>query len=334
MPQLSLNQARDNRFNAIWDDYLPPQPAFTGNKTFHDIDLAVLKSYIDWMPFFNAWEFHGKYPAILSDKVVGDSARTLFGDASVMLDKIINEKWLQAKAVFGFYPAHSEDDDVIVYKDDSRGGLLERLCHLRQQRLKPEGHAQNCLSDYVAPASTGLNDFVGAFAVTAGIGIDEHVERFEKDHDDYSAIILKALADRLAEAAAEYLHERVRRELWGYAADEQLSNDELIGEQYTGIRPAPGYPACPDHTEKGKLWKLLDVESSIGLKLTESYAMVPTAAVSGFYFAHPDARYFSVGKIDRDQLESYAERKGMSVVEAEKWLMPNLGYDPNEASAA
>jgi len=333
-PQISLTEARDRRHFCEWDNYQPPAPSFTGARTLDDIGLDVLRNYIDWMPFFNAWEFHGKFPGILSDARVGDAASSLFADASTLLDRVIKENWLQAKAVFGFFPANSEDDDLIVYTDESRNETLQRLCHLRQQRLKPEGQPQNCLSDYVAPVSTGQRDHVGAFAVTAGIGIDEHVERFEKEHDDYNAIILKALADRLAEAAAEYLHERVRREHWGYAADEQLSNDELIAEQYKGIRPAPGYPACPDHTEKDKLWTLLDVEASIGLKLTESFAMVPTAAVSGFYFAHPDARYFSVGKIDRDQLESYAERKGMSVVEAEKWLMPNLGYDPDAANAA
>jgi 5-methyltetrahydrofolate--homocysteine methyltransferase len=333
-PQLSINEARDRRHFCEWDGYQPPAPSFTGQRVFDDIGLDVLRNYIDWMPFFNAWEFHGKFPGILSDSKVGDAASALFADATAMLDKIISENWLQARAVFGFFPAHSDDDDLIVYKDDSRSEVLERLCHLRQQRSKPEGQPQNCLADYVAPVSSGLNDHVGAFAVTAGIGIDEHVERFEKDHDDYSAIILKALADRLAEAAAEYLHERVRRELWGYAADEQLSNDELIAEQYRGIRPAPGYPACPDHTEKDTLWTLLNVEETIGLKLTESYAMVPTAAVSGFYFSHPDARYFSVGKIDRDQLESYARRKGMSVIDAERWLAPNLGYDPSSANAA
>jgi len=287
------------------------------------------------MPFFNAWEFHGKFPGILSDAIVGEAASSLFADANAMLDRIVNEKWLQARAVLGFFPANSDDhDDLLVYGDAAREDRLMRLCHLRQQRSKPAGQPQNCLADFVAPTTTGLADHVGAFAVTAGIGIEEHVQRFEKDHDDYSAIILKALADRLAEASAEYLHERVRREHWGYAADEQLSNDELINEQYAGIRPAPGYPACPDHTEKKKLWELLDVEASIGLKLTDSYAMYPTAAVSGFYFSHPDSRYFSVGKIDRDQLLSYAERKGMSVAETERWLMPNLGYDPNAADAA
>ena len=255
-------------------------------------------------------------------------------DATRLLDRIIEEQWLQSRAVFGFFPAHSEDDDLLVFGDDTRSNPVERLCHLRQQRAKPDGQPQHCLADFVAPAESAVSDYIGAFAVTAGIGIDEHVARFEAEHDDYNAIILKALADRLAEAAAEYLHERVRREHWGYAAEEQLSNDELIAEQYLGIRPAPGYPACPDHTEKSKLWKLLDVESSIGLRLTESYAMVPTAAVSGFYFAHPDARYFSVGQVDRDQVESYAERKGISVAEAEKWLAPNLGYNRESRSAA
>jgi 5-methyltetrahydrofolate--homocysteine methyltransferase len=334
-PQLSLRDARQRRHKVDWQDYQPPAPSFTGARVFDDIGLEELTKYIDWMPFFNAWEFHGKFPGVLSDAVVGEAASSLFADANAMLDKIIAEKWLQARAVLGFFPANSDDhDDLLLFGDAARTNSMMRLCHLRQQRSKPAGQAQNCLADYVAPAESGLADHVGAFAVTAGIGIEEHVQRFENDHDDYSAIILKALADRLAEASAEYLHERVRRELWGYAAGEALSNDELIAEQYTGIRPAPGYPACPDHTEKKKLWELLDVEASIGLKLTESYAMYPTAAVSGFYFSHPESRYFAVGKIDRDQLVSYAERKGMSVVEAEKWLMPNLGYDPNAADAA
>jgi 5-methyltetrahydrofolate--homocysteine methyltransferase len=221
-----------------------------------------------------------------------------------------------------------------VYADDERETVAHRLCHLRQQRSKAEGHAQGCLGDFVAPKETGLSDYIGGFAVTAGIGIEEHVERFEKDHDDYSAIILKALADRLAEASAEYMHARVRKEFWAYEPKETLSNDDLIAEKYRGIRPAPGYPACPDHTEKGTLWELLDVEASIGLQLTDSYAMYPTAAVSGFYFAHPDAKYFAVGKVDRDQVRSYAERKGISLAEAERWLAPNLGYDPDAADAA
>ena len=326
-PQLSLIDARERRHRCDWDSYSPPVPAFTGRKVIDDIDLNVLRNYIDWMPFFNAWEFHGKFPAILSDSHVGEAATSLHTDALELLDQLIDEKWLQAKAVFGFYPGHSENcDDLLLFKDEDREQELIRLCHLRQQRSKADGQAQHCLADFVAPASSGLADYVGAFAVTAGIGIDEHVERFEKNHDDYSAIILKALADRLAEASAEYLHAMVRKEHWGYAADEKLSNDELIDEQYAGIRPAPGYPACPDHTEKEKLWGLLDVEASIGLRLTDSFAMYPTAAVSGFYFSHPDSKYFAVGKLDRDQVGSYAERKGMSVIEAEKWLGPNLGY--------
>jgi 5-methyltetrahydrofolate--homocysteine methyltransferase len=237
--------------------------------------------------------------------------------------------------VVGFFPANSEDnDDILIYADEQRKTTQQRFVHLRQQRAKAEGQAQSCLADFIAPSGIGLADYIGGFAVTAGFGIEEHVARFEKAHDDYSSIILKALADRLAEAMAEYMHQRTRREFWAYASDEQLTKEELIREKYRGIRPAPGYPACPDHTEKGKLWQLLDVEASIGLTLTESYAMYPTAAVSGFYFAHPDSRYFAVGKIGRDQLESYAERQGISVADAEKWLAPNLGYEPEAANAA
>jgi 5-methyltetrahydrofolate--homocysteine methyltransferase len=333
-PQLSLDEARQRRHVIDWASYTPPAPSFLGNRVFDDIDLAVLRDYIDWMPFFNAWEFHGKFPQILEDAVVGEAASSLYRDATAMLDRIIDEKWLTARAVLGFHPANAQDDDILLYADDQRDTVRERLVHLRQQRSKAEGQDQSCLADFVAPAGNGHADYVGAFAVTAGIGIDEHVERFEKAHDDYSAIILKALADRLAEALAEYLHERTRREFWAYAADEQLSNHDLIAEKYHGIRPAPGYPACPDHTEKAKLWELLDVEASIGLRLTESFAMYPTAAVSGFYFSHPNARYFAVGKIDRDQVESFAERKGISVADAEKWLAPNLGYDPHAADVA
>jgi len=335
VPQLTLAQARRKKHDIDWNNYTAPKPKFTGTKIFDDIPLATLRDYIDWMPFFNAWEFHGKYPQILSDETVGEAARSLFSDASVMLDKIIKEQWLQARAVIGFYPANAVDhDDILVYDDDDRQNELMRLCHLRQQKGKPDGHAHNCLADYIAPADSGIDDFIGGFAVTAGLGIDEHVKRFEADNDDYSSILLKALADRLAEAVTEYMHEQVRMQHWGYKQDESLSNKQLIAEDYQGIRPAPGYPACPDHTEKGRLWQLLDVEKNIGLELTESYAMFPTAAVSGFYFSHPDAKYFSVGKIARDQVESFAERKGMSVSEAERWLAPNLGYDPAKADAA
>jgi 5-methyltetrahydrofolate--homocysteine methyltransferase len=334
-PQLSLEEARNRRHAIDWQQYAPPRPASTGIRVYDRIDLAALVDYIDWMPFFNAWEFHGKYPAILSDETVGEAATALYEDARAMLEKIVREEWLQARAVLGLFAANSVDhDDLLLYADEERKKTLERLCHLRQQRAKPDGQPQNCLADYVAPEGSGVDDFIGAFAVTAGVGIDERVAHFEKAHDDYSAILLKALADRLAEALAEYLHERVRVEHWAYAPDERLDNDDLIRERYRGIRPAPGYPACPDHTEKGKLWSLLDVEKNIELRLTDSYAMYPTAAVSGFYFSHPDARYFSVGKIDRDQLESYAARKGMTVAEAEKWLSPILGYNPSAADAA
>ncbi len=330
-PQLAITAARERRERIDWSAYAPPAPTFTGRRVFENVALADLVPYIDWMPFFNAWEFHGKFPAILDDAVVGEAASSLYKDAQTMLEQLVREEWLAARGVLGFFPANSDGaDDILV----DAGGETMRLCHLRQQRAKREGQPQWCLADYVAPQASGVQDYIGGFAVTAGIGIDEHVARFEASHDDYSSIMLKALADRFAEAMAEFFHERVRRELWAYVPEERFSNDELIAEAYRGIRPAPGYPACPDHTEKAKLWELLDVDASIGLGLTDSYAMFPTAAVSGFYFAHPDSRYFAVGKIDRDQVESYAERKGMTVVEVERWLAPNLGYDPSAADAA
>jgi 5-methyltetrahydrofolate--homocysteine methyltransferase len=251
-----------------------------------------------------------------------------------MLETLVAERWLRARAAVGFFAANSvNDDDIEVYADETRSAVRLRLHHLRQQKSKPQGQAQLCLADFVAPAQSARADYIGAFAVTAGIGIDEHVARFEAAHDDYSSIMLKALADRLAEALAERMHERVRRELWGYAADEQLDASGLIGEAYQGIRPAPGYPACPDHTEKATLWTLLDAQNTAGIRLTESFAMFPTAAVSGFYFSHPQAHYFGVGKIDRDQAASYAERKGMTIAETERWLAPILGYDPDAAPA-
>ncbi len=335
LPQLSLPDARNNKHRCNWGVYSPPRPRFTGMRVLPEVDLGTLRDYIDWMPFFNAWEFHGKYPQILSDATVGAAARSLFADASVMLDRVIREKWLQAKAVFGFFPANSiDDDDIRIFRDDERVQEVLRLCHLRQQKTKPEGHVHYCLADFVAPVDSGLKDYIGAFAVSAGFGLEPHVRRFEQAHDDYSSILLKALADRLAEALAEYLHERVRREHWGYDRTETLSNEQRIAERYRGIRPAPGYPACPDHTEKLKLWQLLDAESAIGLRLTESFAMYPTAAVSGFYFSHPEARYFSVGQIARDQVQSFAARKQLAITEAERWLSPNLGYDPDTADAA
>jgi len=324
-PQLSLEEARANKAPVDWEGYEPPKPSFTGVKVIDDIPLAELLPYFDWMPFFNAWEFHGKFPAILEDDVVGEAASSLYQDAQAMLEKIIAEGWLKARGVIGFFPASSLGDDIRVYKDESRSDALMDLHHLRQQKGKAAGQAHLCLADFVAPEG-GAEDYIGGFAVTAGIGVDEHVRRFEADHDDYSAILLKALADRFAEACAEYMHAKVRKEHWGYAADESLDNEQLIAEEYKGIRPAPGYPACPDHTEKGLLWELLDVENNTGIELTDSFAMYPTAAVSGFYYSHPDSQYFTVGKVGRDQIEDYARRKGVTVAEAERWLTANLGY--------
>jgi 5-methyltetrahydrofolate--homocysteine methyltransferase len=334
-PQLSLSHARAKKFKIDWSAYVPPVPALLGVRCFDHYPLDELVPYIDWMPFFNAWEFAGKFPDILRDPVVGESASSLYADATRMLERLIAENWLQARAVVGIFPANSTgDDDINVYVDDTRQAVRRRLHQLRQQKSKPQEQAQLCLADFVAPVSSGRADYLGAFAVTAGIGIDAHVARFEAAHDDYSSIMLKALADRLAEALAERMHERVRRELWGYARDERLDGAGLIREDYQGIRPAPGYPACPDHTEKAALWQLLEPVHNAGIRLTESFAMFPTAAVSGFYFSHPQAHYFGVGQIDRDQAASYAQRKGMSLAEAERWLAPNLGYDPDAGNTA
>ena len=327
-PEANLAAARANRRRLDWQSYRPVAPLRAGVQVFEDYPLTDLLDYIDWMPFFNAWEFAGKFPDILTDEVVGEAASNLYADARRMLKQLIAGNWLTVRAVVGVFPANAAGDDIEIYSGEDRREVLMTLNHLRQQKGKPAGQAHECLADYVAPRESGVRDYVGAFAVTAGIGIEEHVARFEAAHDDYSSIMLKALADRFAEAAAEHFHERVRRELWGYDAAEQLTNQQLIREEYRGIRPAPGYPACPDHTEKAKLWQLLDVERNTGIRLTESFAMYPTAAVSGWYIAHPEARYFALGKIDRDQLEDYAARKGVSVGEAERWLAPNLGYEP------
>ncbi len=328
VPELSLAGARANRRPIDWSQYAPVAPRVPGIRTFEDYPLTELTGYIDWMPFFNAWEFAGRFPDVLTDPTVGEAASNLYADARRMLKALIAERWLRVRAVVGLFPANAVGDDVEIYDGEGRTRVRERLCFLRQQKGKPDGQPHECLADYVAPRDSGVADYFGAFAVTAGIGIEEHLRRFERAHDDYSAIMLKALADRFAEAAAEHFHERVRRELWGYAAAEALTNEDLISEAYRGIRPAPGYPACPDHTEKRKLWQLLDVERSAGISLTDSFAMYPTAAVSGWYIAHPQARYFALGKIDREQLEDYARRKGMSTSEAERWLAPILGYDP------
>jgi 5-methyltetrahydrofolate--homocysteine methyltransferase len=325
---LSYAQSRKNKIRLDWENYSAPKPTFLGVKTIEDMDLAVLRPYIDWTPFFQSWQLAGKFPAILSDEVVGETASNLYRDAQEMLDKLIAEKWFSASAVLGFFTANSvADDDLELYADESRTELIAKLHHLRQQREKAEGQPNNSLADFIAPKESGKSDYIGGFAVTAGLGIEPQVKSFEAANDDYSAILLKALADRFAEAFAEYLHEQVRKNYWGYAADEKWNNEELIDEKYQGIRPAPGYPACPDHTEKRTLFQLLEVEKRAGISLTESCAMYPAASVSGWYFSHPESKYFGLGNIEKDQVESYAERKGMSVDEAEKWLMPVLNYD-------
>ena len=344
---VSFSDACDRRYQTEWGSVDIPTPSFLGKRTIEDMDLAVLREYIDWSPFFSTWELRGKYPKIFEDEFVGEEAKKLFKDANELLDKIIAEKLLKAKAVYGFWPANSDDEDIVLYENgqvSSDEGLGKQESNinpstldtghstilfpmLRQQWERKGQKDFRSLADYVAPKSTGRTDHVGAFAVTAGLGCDELVAKFDADHDDYNSIMTKALADRLAEAFAEYLHKQARVE-WGYGVDESLENDDLIAEKYRGIRPAFGYPACPDHVPKGKLWELLDAENLTGISLTESYAMWPAASVSGLYFAHPEARYFSVDRITKDQVESYAERTGMSVQETEKWLAPNLGYEP------
>ena len=318
----TLEQARANAYKGDWENYTPPKPNFLGIKTFENYSLEELSAYIDWTPFFHAWELAGKYPKILNDEIVGVEATSLFADAQKMLKQIVDEKWLQARAVIGFFPANSVADDIEIYADDNRTEVKAMLFHLRQQMAKPSDRPNSCISDFVAPKESGKKDYVGAFAVTTGIGIDEHVKRFEADHDDYNSIMLKALADRLAEAFAECMHQRVRKEFWAYAVNEQLTNDELIAESYQGIRPAPGYPACPDHTEKATLWSLIEPDKNAGITITESFAMLPTAAVSGFYFSHPDAKYFGTGKIQKDQVADYAQRKGDDLAVTQRWLAP------------
>src|SRR5882724_1374998 len=323
----TLAQAREHGLKTDWNVYQPPKPSFIGVHELRDYSLAEISQYIDWAPFFQTWELAGRYPKILDDEVVGEAARNLFQDAQAMLKKIIAEKWLSANAVFGLFPANTiNSDDIEIYTDESRSKVAMTWHNLRQQMVKPADKPNLCLADFVAPKTSGVADYIGAFAVTAGIGIDARIAAFEAQHDDYNSILLKALADRLAEAFAELLHARVRREFWGYAADEQLGNDELIDEKYRGIRPAPGYPACPEHTEKGALFDLLDAPNRAGITLTDSYAMLPTAAVSGFYLSHPQAQYFASAKADKDQIEDYARRKGWSIEEAERWLAPVLNY--------
>lgn len=321
---ISLEEARKNKAYYQFNEQTIVAPKQTGVYHIKNYDLNELRQVIDWTPFFQTWELAGKYPKILTDEVVGVEATKLFNDANAMLDKIIEEKWLSANASYGILPANSHGDDITVY--DHEGNTVETFHFLRQQRKMSNKVPNLCLSDFIAPQEAGITDYLGFFTVTAGLGIDEHVKRFESQHDDYSSILIKALADRLAEAFAEKLHQLIRTDFWGYSKNETLTNEDLILEKYQGIRPAPGYPACPDHTEKGNLFKLLDNENAIGVSLTESYAMLPTAAVSGFYFAHPDARYFGLGKINKDQVLDYAKRKMMDEETAERWLRPVLSY--------
>ncbi|GGO68249.1 methionine synthase [Nocardioides deserti] len=329
-PQLTYADACANATPVSWDGYVPPAPKQPGVHVLDDYDLSELREYIDWQPFFNAWEMKGKFPDILNNPASGEAARKLYDDAQAMLDRIVAERWVTARAVYGFFPANADGDDLVVWADDERSEQRTVLHQLRQQGEHRAGVPNRSLADYVAPTSTGLADHVGGFAVTAGIGLPERVQQFKDDLDDYSAIMVEALADRLAEAFAERLHQRVRTELWGYEPTESLTNEDLIAERYTGIRPAPGYPACPDHTEKRTIWELLDVEAATGIRLTESMAMWPGASVSGLYFSHPQSQYFVVGRLGRDQVAAYAERKGWTLAEAERWLSPNLGYDPED----
>ncbi|WP_281349721.1 methionine synthase [Pseudoxanthomonas yeongjuensis] len=330
---VSLEKARGQKFDGDWDNYTPPTPIKPGISVFDDYPLQDLVEIIDWTPFFQAWELAGKFPAILTDEVVGKTASELYRDARAMLEKIVNEKWLTAKAVFGLWPANSVGDDVLV---DTAGATsvatdvapTQTLHFLRQQVDKPVERPDFCLADFIAPKESGKQDWIGAFAVTAGLGIEPHLARFLADHDDYNSILLKALADRLAEALAEHLHRRVRKEFWGYQPDETLGNEDLIAEKYVGIRPAPGYPACPEHSEKRKLFDMLDATANAGMTLTESFAMLPTAAVSGYYFSHPRSQYFVVGRVSKEQAADYAKRKGVDLGQAERWLASNLDYDP------
>jgi 5-methyltetrahydrofolate--homocysteine methyltransferase len=329
-PMLTLTKARENRTPIEWDGYQPPVPKRPGVTVFSDYDLAELREYIDWQPFFNAWEMKGKFPDILNNPSTGEAARKLYEDAQDMLDRLIKEKWLTANAVIGLFPANAVGDDIEVYADAERTEVRATLRNLRQQGEHRENVPNRSLGDFVAPKETGIADFVGGFAVTAGLGSQAKIAEFKADIDDYSAILLESLADRLAEAFAERLHERVRKEFWGYAETEELDSEALIGERYVGIRPAPGYPACPEHTEKSTLWDLLDVNANTGIELTDSMAMWPGAAVSGWYFSHPQSQYFVVGRLAQDQVADYASRKGWTLKEAERWLSSNLGYNPED----
>jgi 5-methyltetrahydrofolate--homocysteine methyltransferase len=325
--RMSLADARANKLKLDWVGYKPPEPAFFGTRAFQNYDLTALIPYIDWTPFFSAWEMKGTFPGILRDNRYGDAASALYEDAQAMLGRLTSEKWLRASGVIGFWPANAAGDDILLFEDEARASPIAALYTLRQQIARETGRANTALADFIAPKESGAADYIGGFAVTAGLGEEEAAARFAAANDDYSKIMVKALADRLAEAFAEHLHARVRREFWGYATDEALTPAELIAEKYRGIRPAPGYPAQPDHTEKGTLFELLDAGKATGIALTESFAMMPAASVSGLYFSHPESHYFGVGKIERDQVEDYAKRKGWPLAEAERWLAPILNYD-------
>jgi 5-methyltetrahydrofolate--homocysteine methyltransferase len=325
---ITYREAKENKYKINWATSRPVKPSFLGNKYFQNHSIEEIRKYIDWTPFFQTWMLKGKFPTILEDAVIGNEAKKLYLDANKMIDNVIREGWLQANGAIGLYPANVVDSDIVeVYADESRTTVIKEFNFLRQQGKKGEGIPNLSLSDFIAPKESGVKDYIGLFAVTSGIGIEAILEKFEKDHDDYNSIMLKAVADRLAEAFAELMHEKVRKEFWGYAKNENFSNEELIAEKYQGIRPAPGYPACPDHTEKPVLFSLLDPENKTGIKLTESFAMYPASSVSGLYFSHSDSRYFGLGKISKDQVEDYAKRKKMTISEAEKWLSPNLNYD-------
>ena len=321
---IDLKTARNRKYNIDWEVFRPVVPKSLGLNTIEDQDLEQLVSYVDWSPFFRSWDLHGKYPDILNDEIVGQEATSLFIDAQNMLQKIIDEKWLTAKACFGLFPANSEEDDILIYDTENIKEEKFRLITLRQQLQKREGQPNLALADFVAPKAKGVQDYIGTFCVSTGFGVQEIAKRFEKENDDYNSIMIKALADRLAEAFAEFLHREIRIRYWGYSPEESLTNEQLIKERYKGIRPAPGYPACPDHLEKQTLWELMDVEKNIGVTLTESYAMWPAASVSGYYFAHPEAKYFGLGKIKEDQLIDYSKRRNIPIEEARKWLNPNL----------
>jgi 5-methyltetrahydrofolate--homocysteine methyltransferase len=332
--RVPLAKARANALALDWGAYRQAAPSYLGPRVLDWSDLVDLARYIDWTPFFQTWELKGRYPALLDDPEQGAAARALFDDAQAMLRRIVDEKWFAPKAVVGFWPAARVGDDIALFADETRMAPIATLHTLRQQLGRRDGRPNLALADFVAPASSGVSDYVGAFVVTAGIGNEEIAERFARANDDYSSIMVKALADRFAEALAEAMHARVRRELWGYAPDEAFTPEEMIGEPYKGIRPAPGYPAQPDHTEKATLFRLLDAERAIGVRLTESYAMWPASSVSGLYIAHPEAHYFGVAKVERDQVEDYAARKGMGFAEVERWLGPVLNYAPVTAQAA